>query len=130
MDKSAWSSSARPGKAAIAKLQINTENLRRMHVPFSEKVRKIDREPVTLSWVQRTGVAVNRKLNAGLNTDRSIHAQQARSEKKLLCASARHFDALPLQQARPLTRELCKNTPIPARVIGAPRERTIAVHRR
>src|SRR4051812_47629424 len=57
------------------------------YVPFSKEVGKVNREPVALLRVERTGVPIERKLHPGLDPDRTIHPEYARTEKELLSST-------------------------------------------
>src|SRR5205823_2398754 len=78
--------------------------------------------------VERPGITINGKLNSGLNSNGAINSEQTGAEKHLVRSTARQFKGLPLKRAGSLPGELSKNAPIPPGVIGAPRERPVAVY--
>src|SRR5882724_8699324 len=100
------------------------------HVPFSKEVGKVNRKPVTLPRIERPGIPIYRKLHPGLDPNRAVHSEHAGTKKKLLSSTARQVQVLPLQRASSLASKLSKDAPIPTRIIGAPREGTVAVNGR
>src|SRR5262249_8727402 len=107
-------------KAVKISAPINNSRFVSIVCSLSEKISKVNREPVALLWVERAGVPVNWKLHTGLYADGAIHAEYARAEKQLLRPAIRQFEALPLKRTRALTGELSKDSPVPTWVIGAP----------
>src|SRR5277367_6560981 len=71
MDRSTCSSSARAGKAPMMSRLANTESVFRIVVflSFLEEISKVNSEPIAFLRVQRPGIAVDRKLDPGFNSD-------------------------------------------------------------
>src|SRR6202022_4159821 len=99
-----------------------------MFLSSLKEVRKINREPVTFSRVERTGIAIDRKLHSGFDSNCPVDPKQARTEKHLFGSAALHLKVLPLKRAYSFAGELSENAPVPSRVVGAPSKRAVAVY--
>lgn len=93
-----------------------------------KEVGKVNREPVAFPRVERTDIAIDRKLDSGFDSNRAVHPEQAGTQKHLFCLAAGHFKVLPLKRAGSLAGELSENAPIPSWVVGAPGKRTVPVN--
>jgi hypothetical protein len=93
-----------------------------------KEIGKIDSKSVAFFRVERPGITINGKLNSGLDPDGAIHSEQTGAEKYLIHSTAEHLKILPLKRAGSLPGELSKDAPIPSGVIGAPRQRPVAVN--
>ena len=92
--------------------------------------RRVHSEAIPLFRKQRSGIAIHRKLYPGLDADGAVHAENAGAEKHLVAPAAGQRTPLPLQGPRSLPGEFPEDAPVPARVIGPPGERPVAVYRR
>ena len=112
-----------PSIAIRKSAHVNTDIVFHIEGSFRlEEIGKIDREPVALPRVTVDRRLDTREPHASLDPDGPVHPEHARTEELLLRAGAGHREILSLQRAGTLARKLAKYTPIPARVVGAPRE--------
>ncbi len=99
-----------------------------MFLSCLEEIGKVERKPVAFLRVQRTSIAIDRKLHPGFNSDGAVHPEQAGAEEHLLRPTAQHLEVLALKRAGSFAGELPENSPIPSRVIGAPGKRPVTVN--